>query len=93
MQDLLFAFTVGKHVKSNAIVYVKNGMTVGVGAGQMSRVNSPGLLEAAAVSCCRGTSWAKGSVVIGCFFHLQMAFWPRRKPAPAVIQPEDLSGR
>ena len=35
--DLLFAFTVCKHVKSNAIVYVKNGASVGVGAGQMSR--------------------------------------------------------
>ena len=38
--DLLFAFTVAKHVKSNAIVYVKDGATVGIGAGQMSRVNS-----------------------------------------------------
>jgi phosphoribosylaminoimidazolecarboxamide formyltransferase/IMP cyclohydrolase len=38
--DLLFAFTVAKHVKSNAIVYVKNGATVGIGAGQMSRVDS-----------------------------------------------------
>ena len=38
--DLKFAFTVGKHVKSNAIIYVRNGATVGVGAGQMSRVNS-----------------------------------------------------
>ncbi len=40
MADLRFAFTVAKHVKSNAIVYAKNGATVGVGAGQMSRVNS-----------------------------------------------------
>ncbi|MFN3459863.1 MAG: bifunctional phosphoribosylaminoimidazolecarboxamide formyltransferase/IMP cyclohydrolase [Oceanibaculum sp.] len=38
--DLLFAFTVCKHVKSNAIVYVKDGATVGIGAGQMSRVDS-----------------------------------------------------
>jgi phosphoribosylaminoimidazolecarboxamide formyltransferase/IMP cyclohydrolase len=38
--DMLFAFTVCKHVKSNAIVYVKNGATVGIGAGQMSRVDS-----------------------------------------------------
>ncbi|QEW22576.1 Bifunctional purine biosynthesis protein PurH [Marinibacterium anthonyi] len=38
--DLLFAWKVGKHVKSNAIVYVKNGATVGIGAGQMSRVDS-----------------------------------------------------
>jgi len=38
--DLLFAWTVAKHVKSNAIIYVKDGATVGVGAGQMSRVDS-----------------------------------------------------
>jgi phosphoribosylaminoimidazolecarboxamide formyltransferase / IMP cyclohydrolase len=40
LDDLVFAFTVCKHVKSNAIVYVKDGATVGVGAGQMSRVDS-----------------------------------------------------
>ncbi len=38
--DMLFAFTVGKHVKSNTIVYAKNGATVGMGAGQMSRVDA-----------------------------------------------------
>jgi phosphoribosylaminoimidazolecarboxamide formyltransferase/IMP cyclohydrolase len=38
--DLLLAFTVCKHVKSNAIIYVKDGATVGIGAGQMSRVDS-----------------------------------------------------
>jgi phosphoribosylaminoimidazolecarboxamide formyltransferase/IMP cyclohydrolase len=40
LNDLLFAFRVGKHVKSNAIVYAKDGATVGIGAGQMSRVDS-----------------------------------------------------
>ncbi len=40
MDDLLLAFTICKHVKSNAIVYVKNGATVGIGAGQMSRIDS-----------------------------------------------------
>ncbi|MCP5147161.1 MAG: bifunctional phosphoribosylaminoimidazolecarboxamide formyltransferase/IMP cyclohydrolase [Pseudomonadales bacterium] len=40
MRDLLFAWKVAKFVKSNAIVYVANGQTVGVGAGQMSRINS-----------------------------------------------------
>ncbi len=40
MADLLFAWTVARHVKSNAIVYVRDGATVGVGAGQMSRVDS-----------------------------------------------------
>ena len=40
MQDLLFAFAICKHVKSNAIVYIKDGALVGGGAGQMSRVDS-----------------------------------------------------
>lgn len=40
MQDLLFAWKVAKFVKSNAIIYAKNSMTIGVGAGQMSRINS-----------------------------------------------------
>jgi phosphoribosylaminoimidazolecarboxamide formyltransferase/IMP cyclohydrolase len=40
LSDLLFAWRVAKHVKSNAIVYAKGGATVGVGAGQMSRVDS-----------------------------------------------------
>jgi phosphoribosylaminoimidazolecarboxamide formyltransferase / IMP cyclohydrolase len=39
-KDLIFAFRVAKHVKSNAIVYAKGGATVGIGAGQMSRVDS-----------------------------------------------------
>jgi phosphoribosylaminoimidazolecarboxamide formyltransferase/IMP cyclohydrolase len=40
MADLMFAWRVAKFVKSNAIVYAKDGMTIGVGAGQMSRINS-----------------------------------------------------
>lgn len=40
LRDLLFAWKVGKFVKSNAIIYAKNNRTIGVGAGQMSRVNS-----------------------------------------------------
>ncbi len=40
MNDLLFSWKVAKYVKSNAIVYGKNNMTIGVGAGQMSRINS-----------------------------------------------------
>lgn len=40
LADLLFAFRVAKHVKSNAIVYARNGATVGIGAGQMSRIDS-----------------------------------------------------
>jgi phosphoribosylaminoimidazolecarboxamide formyltransferase/IMP cyclohydrolase len=40
LQDLLFAWTVAKYVKSNAIVFCSGGMTMGVGAGQMSRLDS-----------------------------------------------------
>jgi phosphoribosylaminoimidazolecarboxamide formyltransferase / IMP cyclohydrolase len=40
LADLKFAFVVAKHVKSNAIVYARDGATVGIGAGQMSRVDS-----------------------------------------------------
>ena len=40
MRDLMFAWNVCKHVKSNAIVYARDGRTVGVGAGQMSRVDA-----------------------------------------------------
>ncbi|MCL4460508.1 MAG: bifunctional phosphoribosylaminoimidazolecarboxamide formyltransferase/IMP cyclohydrolase [Nitrospirae bacterium] len=40
IRDALFAFAVGKHVKSNAIILARDGLTVGIGAGQMSRVDS-----------------------------------------------------
>jgi phosphoribosylaminoimidazolecarboxamide formyltransferase/IMP cyclohydrolase len=40
MRALLFAWTIAKHVKSNAIVYARDGQSVGIGAGQMSRVDS-----------------------------------------------------
>ena len=40
VNDALFAWRVGKYVKSNAIVYAKNNMTLGIGAGQMSRIDS-----------------------------------------------------
>ena len=66
MTDLLFAFTVAKHVKSNAIVYAKGGATVGVGAGQMSRINSSRIATWKAADAAKvagdSDSWAKGSV-------------------------------
>jgi phosphoribosylaminoimidazolecarboxamide formyltransferase/IMP cyclohydrolase len=40
LESLLFAWRVAKHVKSNAIVYARDGQTIGVGAGQMSRVDA-----------------------------------------------------
>ncbi len=48
MADLKFAFTVAKHVKSNAIVYARDGATVGIGAGQMSRVDAARIAAAKA---------------------------------------------
>jgi phosphoribosylaminoimidazolecarboxamide formyltransferase/IMP cyclohydrolase len=40
IEDMLFAFTVAKHVKSNAVIYAKDGQTAGIGAGQMNRRDS-----------------------------------------------------
>ncbi|MCI0466456.1 MAG: bifunctional phosphoribosylaminoimidazolecarboxamide formyltransferase/IMP cyclohydrolase [Beijerinckiaceae bacterium] len=66
-RDLKFAFRVAKHVKSNAIVYAKGGATAGIGAGQMSRVDSARIaaLKAAEAASAAGLSesLAKGSVV------------------------------
>jgi phosphoribosylaminoimidazolecarboxamide formyltransferase / IMP cyclohydrolase len=53
--DLIFAFTVAKHVKSNAIVYAKDGATVGIGAGQMARV------DAARMAAWKGEQAAKSA--------------------------------
>ncbi|MCI2399841.1 bifunctional phosphoribosylaminoimidazolecarboxamide formyltransferase/IMP cyclohydrolase [Aliiroseovarius subalbicans] len=67
MADLQFAWKVAKHVKSNAIVYVKNGATVGVGAGQMSRLDSANVAAAKAARMAAelglDESLAKGSAV------------------------------
>jgi phosphoribosylaminoimidazolecarboxamide formyltransferase/IMP cyclohydrolase len=67
LADLLFAFRVCKHVKSNAIVYAKDGATVGIGAGQMSRVDSARIAawksEEAAKAAGLDTPLARGSVV------------------------------
>ena len=65
--DLLFAFTVCKHVKSNAIIYVRDGATVGIGAGQMSRIDSARIAAwkavAAAEAAGGGAPKTKGSAV------------------------------
>ncbi len=67
LEDMLFAFRVAKHVKSNAIIYAKGQSTVGVGAGQMSRVDSARIAawkaEEAAKKAGLPDSLAKGSVV------------------------------
>ncbi|MBU0583404.1 MAG: bifunctional phosphoribosylaminoimidazolecarboxamide formyltransferase/IMP cyclohydrolase [Alphaproteobacteria bacterium] len=67
MADLKFAFRVAKHVKSNAIVYVKDAATVGIGAGQMSRVDSSRIAARKALDAAEAAGLAepltKGSVV------------------------------
>jgi phosphoribosylaminoimidazolecarboxamide formyltransferase/IMP cyclohydrolase len=67
LADLLFAFTVCKHVKSNAIVYARDGATVGIGAGQMSRVDSARIAAWKAVAAAEavggGDPKTKGSAV------------------------------
>jgi len=81
--DMLFAWTVAKHVKSNAIVFAKAGVTLGVGAGQMNRVNST------RIAAHHGGEAIKGSAVAS------DAFFPFRDGvdalaaagATAVIQP------
>ena len=67
LADLKFAFRVAKHVKSNAIVYAKNGATVGIGAGQMSRVDSARIAVLKAVDAAKAAGLkepvTRGSVV------------------------------
>jgi phosphoribosylaminoimidazolecarboxamide formyltransferase/IMP cyclohydrolase len=67
MRDLRFAFRVGKHVKSNTIVYARDLATVGIGAGQMSRVDSARIAARKAEDAARDLKLAepltKGSVV------------------------------
>jgi phosphoribosylaminoimidazolecarboxamide formyltransferase/IMP cyclohydrolase len=93
LADLIFAFTVAKHVKSNAIVYARNLATVGIGAGQMSRLDSSRIAarkaEEAAKAAGHDQSLARGSVVAS------DAFFPfadgllavAEAGATAVIQP------
>jgi phosphoribosylaminoimidazolecarboxamide formyltransferase/IMP cyclohydrolase len=86
MNDLIFAFRVAKFVKSNAIVFCRNGMTLGVGAGQMSRVDSTRI---AAIKAKNANLSLRGSVAAS------DAFFPFRDGldviasmgAAAVIQP------
>ncbi|HAY49424.1 MAG TPA: bifunctional phosphoribosylaminoimidazolecarboxamide formyltransferase/inosine monophosphate cyclohydrolase, partial [Thalassospira sp.] len=93
LDDLLFAFRVGKHVKSNAIVYVKDGKTVGVGAGQMSRVDSSRIAawkaEEAGKNAGEAELRTKGSVVSSdAFFPFADGLLAAVKAgATAVIQP------
>ncbi|KLE34258.1 bifunctional phosphoribosylaminoimidazolecarboxamide formyltransferase/IMP cyclohydrolase [Aurantiacibacter luteus] len=57
MADALFAWKVAKHVKSNAIVYVKDGATAGIGAGQMNRRDSSRIAAQRAVEAAEAAGW------------------------------------
>ncbi len=57
LRDMLFAFTIGKHVKSNTIVYAKDGSTAGIGAGQMSRVDSARIAAQKAKEAAATAGW------------------------------------
>jgi phosphoribosylaminoimidazolecarboxamide formyltransferase/IMP cyclohydrolase len=91
--DLKFAFRICKHVKSNAIVYVKDGATVGIGAGQMSRVDSSRIAAWKAAEAAKAAgfsdSFAKGSVVASdAFFPFADGLLAAAEAgATAVIQP------
>jgi phosphoribosylaminoimidazolecarboxamide formyltransferase/IMP cyclohydrolase len=92
-EDLLFAFAVAKHVKSNAIVYAKGGATVGVGAGQMSRIDSSRIAAWKAAEAAKAAgekeSRAVGSVVASdAFFPFADGLLAAAEAgATAVIQP------
>ena len=93
LADLKFAFRVAKHVKSNAIVYAKDGATVGIGAGQMSRVDSSRIAAWKAAEAAKAaglsTTFAKGSVVASdAFFPFADGLLAAAEAgATAVIQP------
>ncbi|MBV9828443.1 MAG: bifunctional phosphoribosylaminoimidazolecarboxamide formyltransferase/IMP cyclohydrolase [Alphaproteobacteria bacterium] len=91
--DMLFADTVAKHVKSNAIVFARGGATVGIGAGQMSRVDSARIAAAKAGDAAKSAGLSepltRGSVVASDAFYpfadgLEEAI---RAGATAAIQP------
>ena len=93
LEDLIFAFRVCKHVKSNAIVYARGGATTGIGAGQMSRVDSARIAAWKGAEAARATGLpaplTRGSVVASDAFFpfadgLQAAI---AAGATAVIQP------
>ncbi|HOX68364.1 MAG TPA: bifunctional phosphoribosylaminoimidazolecarboxamide formyltransferase/IMP cyclohydrolase, partial [Burkholderiaceae bacterium] len=65
-RDLLFAWKVAKYVKSNAIVYCGGGMTLGVGAGQMSRIDSARIASIKATNA--GLTLAGSAVASDAFF-------------------------
>jgi phosphoribosylaminoimidazolecarboxamide formyltransferase / IMP cyclohydrolase len=63
LTDMLFAFRVAKHVKSNAIVYAKNGVTAGIGAGQMNRRDSARIAAVRAVEAAETAGWSQAATI------------------------------
>ena len=59
LKDLLFAWRVAKHVKSNTIVYAKDGSTAGIGAGQMSRIDAARISALKAVDAAEAAGWSE----------------------------------
>jgi len=59
LKDLLFAWRVAKHVKSNTIVYAKDGSTAGIGAGQMSRIDAARISALKAIDAAEASGWAE----------------------------------
>jgi phosphoribosylaminoimidazolecarboxamide formyltransferase / IMP cyclohydrolase len=92
-KDLKFAFRVAKHVKSNAIVFARDGATTGIGAGQMSRVDAVRIAAMKAAEAARAAGFSesltKGSVVASdAFFPFADALLAAAETgATAVIQP------
>ena len=63
LKDCLFAWTVARHVKSNAIVYAKDGATAGIGAGQMNRRDSSRIAAIKAAEAAEKYGWAEPRTV------------------------------
>ncbi len=93
LKDCLFAWTVARHVKSNAIVYARDGVTAGIGAGQMNRRDSSRIAAMKAAEAAEKFGWAaphtKGSAVASdAFFPFADGLLAAAEAgATAVIQP------
>lgn len=93
LRDCLFAWTVAKHVKSNAIVYAKDGVTAGIGAGQMNRRDSARIAATKAKEAAETNGWAQpltvgAAVASDAFFPFADGLMAAVEAgATAVIQP------
>jgi len=91
--DLMFAWTVARHVKSNAIVYAQGLATAGIGAGQMSRLDSTRIAARKAIDAAETAGWPQPRTIGSCV--ASDAFFPfpdgliaaAEAGATAIIQP------